>query len=135
MEFGSEINAICWGYHLNQFADNHIVALGSYLAVLNLVKRNISKEMVIVYFDAYLNRLLSVKTATYIISRFIASEGTRKQGWYFKTKQTTPCKYLTTQKLMNRESIWGQMWKFKLLLLFLMPMSTLPIISTERKSQ
>ena len=44
-----------WGYHLNQFADNHIVALGSYLAVLNLGKRNISKEMVIVYFDAYLN--------------------------------------------------------------------------------
>ena len=42
-----------------------------------------------------------------IISRFIASEGTRKLGWYFKTKQTTPCKYLTTQKLMNRESIWG----------------------------
>ena len=70
-----------------------------------------------------------------IISRFIASEGTRKLGWYFKTKQMTPCKYLTTQKLMNRESIWGQMWKFMLLLLFLMPMSTLPIISTERKSQ
>ena len=43
----------------------------------------------------------------FTISRFIASEGTRKLGWYFKTKQMTPCKCLTTQRLMNRESIWG----------------------------
>ena len=49
------VNAICWEYHSNQFADNHLIALGSHLAVSNLGKRNISKDMVIVYFDAYLN--------------------------------------------------------------------------------
>ena len=41
-----------------------------------------------------------------IISRFIASEGT-KLGWYFKSKQSTPCQYLTHVNLIYRESIWG----------------------------
>ena len=42
-----------------------------------------------------------------IISRFIASEGTTKLGWYFKPKQTTPCQYLNHENLIYRESIWG----------------------------
>ena len=41
-----------------------------------------------------------------IISRIIASEGTTKLGWYFKSKQTTPCQYLTHENLICRESIW-----------------------------
>ena len=43
----------------------------------------------------------------FIISRFIASEGTTKLGWYFKSKQTTPCQYLTHENLIYRQSIWG----------------------------
>ena len=42
-----------------------------------------------------------------IISRFIASEGTKKLGWYFKIKQMTPCEYLTMHRPIYRESIWG----------------------------
>ena len=42
-----------------------------------------------------------------IISRFIASEGTRRLGWYFISKKTTPCNYLTCERLIFRESVWG----------------------------
>ena len=34
-----------------------------------------------------------------IISRFIASEGTRKLGCYFKTKEMTPCNTLPHKNL------------------------------------
>ena len=36
----------------NQLADNNLVSFGSQLAILNIGEQNISKEMVIVYFDA-----------------------------------------------------------------------------------
>ena len=42
-----------------------------------------------------------------IICRFFSSEGTTKLGWYFKSKQTTPCHYLTHDDVIYRESIWG----------------------------
>ena len=53
-----------------------------------------------------------------IICRFIASEGTTKLGWYFKSKQTTPCHYLTHENVIYRESIWGSVLKLWLLLIF-----------------
>ena len=48
------------------------------------------------------NSLLQLRC---IISRFIASEGTTKLGWYFISKQTTPCEYLLVENLVYRESI------------------------------
>ena len=40
-----------------------------------------------------------------IIARYIATEGTSRLGWYFKTKQTTPCEYLLSENLtlLNKE--------------------------------
>ena len=66
-----------------------------------------------------------------IISRFIASEGTKKLGWYFKIKQMTPCEYPPCIDLSTVNPFGEQMPKFMQLLLFLMPMSTLPIIFTN----
>ena len=42
-----------------------------------------------------------------IISRFIASERTGRLGWCFISKKTTPCNYLTCERLIFRESVWG----------------------------
>ena len=42
-----------------------------------------------------------------LISRFIASEGTSKLGWYFKSKQTTSSKYLLTENPVHLEGAWG----------------------------
>ena len=42
-----------------------------------------------------------------IIARFIASEGSTRLGWYFKSKRTTPCEYFFNENLVYCEGIWG----------------------------
>ena len=42
-----------------------------------------------------------------IIARYIATKGTSRLGWYFKTKQTTPCEYLLSENLTLLEGTWG----------------------------
>ena len=52
-----------------------------------------------------------------IISRFIASEGTKKPGLYSKTKQMTPCEYLSTHVLIESRIFHRRnfrRWNFRL---------------------
>ena len=42
-----------------------------------------------------------------LIARFIASEGTSKLGWCFRSKRTTPCEYFLTENLVHIEGTWA----------------------------
>ena len=43
----------------------------------------------------------------FLISRFIASEGTSILSWYFKQKETTPFEYMQNENLTHLPGTWG----------------------------